>query len=145
MNLIFLLLPIIFSCFHMEEPNLLNLTPNEEKLIGQWHEIGPKVPFVDSLGNVIDSIDVNATYTFNSDFFYLADEYPLTGIEGMWSFDSVYSVIYIDPNIVDSYQTNNKWYIIHFDSSLLEVSHFFDYNLPNDTTTISVVRKFKRI
>ena len=144
MNLLFLLLPIVFSCFHHEEPTLLNLTSTEQKLVGQWHETGPKVAFLDTLGNLIDSIDANATYNLMEDFTYVADEYPLTEIQGTWEFNSADSAIYITPTIIDPFQTNHIWYIIKFDSLTLKVSHVFDHNQPNDTTTISVVRKFSR-
>ena len=146
-NLLFLLLPIVWSCFHHEDPPLLNLTPTETQIVGQWHEVGPKIPSLDSLGNFIDSVDINATYTFNENYTFVADEYPhpQPGIQGSWLFNSLDSAIYFTPTIIDATQTNHIWYIIKFDSTLLQVNHFFDSNLPNDTTTVSFIRKFVKL
>ena len=147
MNTLLFLLPFFSSCLthDIDPPSLLH--PEEEKLVGIWQEVGPKSPFFDANGILLDSVDINATYEFKDDFSFTAQNDIYLGSEsGTWAFDSTYTRVNLYPispesNII----SDHNWSIITLDSSNLEVSHFYKVTFPDETFTTAPYRKFKKI
>lgn len=141
MNLFLFLLSALFSCTPPPDdpsplPPGLDLTENEEKMIGQWQETGRYILSVDSLNQVVDTIDANVTITFNYDFTYTAANdiyFDAASGTGTWAVDTTVSNIQIvmnpdkvySPNSVGT--RNHSWNVDFPDPTHMEVWHTYEY------------------
>jgi hypothetical protein len=148
-NPYFLLILLFATSCDPDPVNSPPLHPEEEKMIGVWHEIADKGLVLDSLGGtVIDSIDVSAIYEFKDDYTFTSQNEVYTkSTHGTWEFDSTYTICYIYP-VEDSAPTayrQDRWEITH-DSLIMEVGHTFDYIFPDGVIgAVYVKRKFEKI
>ncbi len=150
MNFLFCLLLIQCSCGQSSDIEL-TLHPEDETLVGVWHEIAPKALVVDGMGVVIDSIDVSATYEFNADYTFTAQNDAWTDFtHGTWAFDSTYTFDKVKLYPVDDASPTayrlDTWDIIANTPPFLEVGHQFDHVFPDHSVgVIYVKRKFEKI
>lgn len=145
---LFLLLPLFVFC--TKNPNNkedLNLSLEEERLLGVWQEVGPKVALKDSLGNFIDSLDLNSVYDFKDDFSYTSYNDRITGaVNGAWGFDSTFTELSIIPVPSDIVlQSEHTWRILNFNDSTLKISHLYKVTLPDEYYFLALTRTFKKI
>lgn len=139
-------LVILLSC-SPEEPT----TSREETgLVGQWKEIAEKSPHFDTAGVFIDSIDISASYTFESNQTYTSVNDVWTNANaGTWEIDSTNG--YLDLYIYPSYPSNpgstrkDRWVINTLNSKELKVEHFYKITVNGNTFTVLLFRKFKRM
>lgn len=135
-----------------QEPIVSDLTPREDNLVGRWNEIAEKIPFVDSTGHVIDSIDVRAEYKFLPDHrFTCSNENWMNATHGVWQFDSTEQELRLYPNasnpvsIDPQAKITDSWFIENLTDQELKVDHFHESQLPNDTVTVVFFRSFYKV
>ncbi len=144
---IFLFALVLLSSCVMDNDDLEKPPSTETGVIGTWQEYGPKSLHLDSMGNVIDSVDVNSRFQFFSDSSYIAENDIYTNsVKGTWSFDTNLLHIKIYPQgPLYNATSDHIWAIHKLDSSDLEVSHVYLLTLPNQSYNVLVQRNFKRI
>lgn len=147
MNTILFLFPFLSSCLTQGIDSTLFLHPQEEKLIGIWQELGPKAPFFDVNGILVDSVDINAIFEFKDDFSFTCNNDIYLGSElGTWEFDSTYARIILYPTLPETNLiSDHYWSLISLDSATLEVSHFYTITFPDNSFTTSPYRKFRKV
>lgn len=147
MYLIALLLPFYLSCV----PPVEVVTPGAEEtgIVGQWQEIGHIIPLLDSLHQLIDSVDENALYTFRADSTFTAiHDFYLNGETGVWSIGSASNTIRLEPLVSPppiAGQRNHEWIIISVDANQLKVQHHYEFYTPQTTGGTHLDRTFIRI
>ena len=142
-NVLFFALAFLSSC----KDDLTKTPPTESTIIGTWQEYGPKSPYIDANGVVIDSIDINARFQFLADSSFVAEnDIYTTSVSGTWSFDSnLFQIkLYPQPPLYND-NSNHVWVIHKLDSSDLEITHESIVNLPGESYSVSNRRNFKRI
>ena len=146
LNIFFFALAFLSSCIPTKD-DLTKAPSTESTLIGTWQEYGPKSPFLDPNGVVIDSIDINARFQFLSDSSYLAEnDIYTTSVSGTWSFDAnlLHIKLYPQEPLYNS-NSDHVWVIHKLDFSDLEITNESILNLPGESYAVSNRRNFKRV
>ena len=142
----FLLISLLSACYPSPEPPVVLLSPKEEKLLGTWQEIRPKIAHYDGAGNFIDSVDISSVYTFQNDYTFTAEnETWINASSGTWTFDTLENKIALDPLISGNPmagQRDHLWAILTLDSAVLEVYHHYEFFTLSDTGNIILPRNF---
>ncbi len=129
----------------------LTLRDEEAQMIGVWQEYGNKAYQLDSLGNRIDSIDLNSIYEFKSDFTYTSQNDRITkATTGTWKIDSnIINNIYI--NLYPYYGSSpylyreDVWEVSKLEEPYLTLNHGYNLVLLNKISWVSRKRTFIRI
>jgi hypothetical protein len=127
-----------------------NLRYEEAQMIGVWQEFGNIAYQLDSLGNRIDSVNLNSTYEFKSDFTYTSvNDITTKSAGGTWKVDS--NIInnirirlypkYPNPN----YYREDIWNVVKLEEPNLRVDHTYELILFNDSYHILKKRTFVRV
>ena len=135
----------LLSCKKEEQ----QLPPVEKTvtLLGRWKEFRPKAVKLDSNGNIIDSIDINATYEFRADFTYFTQNDIWTdGPGGTWTYDSGYPKVILSPSVLDTNSSSGHWWRINdLTEDSLKVEHTYTLGPPSQHIGVLLFRKFYKL
>ncbi|MCB0573941.1 MAG: hypothetical protein KDC61_05170 [Saprospiraceae bacterium] len=144
MKAFYLIVPLLFihSCRPAEDRQL-------DPLIGQWQENAPITYIYDSQGAIVDSVDLNSTYTFYENFTYTSLNDEITNADsGTWMIDSIYTAnLYLYPDNANpsGLSAEHLWAIDSLTDTKLLVYHIYERILLNDTLFIAERREFVKI
>ncbi len=125
----------------------VDLRDEEEHMIGIWQEFGAIAYYLDSLGNPIDSTDLNSIYEFKSDLTFTSQNDIYTkATSGTWRLDSFDNKINLYPYYGDSPYLYRKdaWEIDH-EPPYLNIGHSYDVVLPSGSYGVYRKRTFIKV